>query len=574
MADLGDLASKSPYLIVSSTVHPFRARWLIRYQLRAANDDLTIYEPFRVPSPHESTPLSKSLHFLKVHNPHLAKNPDASAEAIADKEVEARDLPMRALRDIGGYTTVFLPGGSPSFILKSSTTIPKVLSLRGAGVRGFSGFHTAGCDRGFIYVDTEGVARVSQLPPEVNFTEVGMPMQKIKVGQEICALSYHPPMDIYILGTSTLEEFELPKDDDYHKEWQREDGPFKPLVERSFLKVMSPSNWSIIDTIELEVGETITCIKTVNLETSEVTHERRQMVAVGTAVLKGEDLAIRGCIYVFDVVIVVPEPGRPETNKRLKLVAKEEIARGGVTGVSEIGTQGCMVIAQGQKLMVRGLKEDGTLLPVAFMDMNTYVTSIKELPGTGLCVLADALKGVWFAGYSEEPYKMTLFGKQTNDMEVVAAEVLPIGKELYIVAADSDCNLHILQFDPDRRSPFIHCFASSLRCFVLLTCRRSQIPPRPTPPPPHHLLPRRPPRHNNDAPPAHKTHHYPPPHTLLPPRCRLSNNPRPRNSNHNHHRRPPAPLSLIRSAIPTSRHRNQPSHERALASLWTEPESS
>jgi len=104
--------------------------------------------------------------------------------------------------------------------------------------------------------------------------------------------------------------------------------------------------------------------------------------------------------------------------------------------------------------MVRGLKEDGTLLPVAFMDMNTYVTSVKELPGTGLCVLADALKGVWFAGYAEEPYKMTLFGKQTHDMEIVAVEVLPIGKELYILAADADCNLHVLQFDPERMSPF------------------------------------------------------------------------------------------------------------------------
>jgi cleavage and polyadenylation specificity factor subunit 1 len=198
------------------------------------------------------------------------------------------------------------------------------------------------------------------------------------------------------------------------------------------------------------------CIKTLNLEISESTNERKQLVTVGTAISKGEDLPIKGRIYVFDVVSVVPEPDRPETNKRLKQIAKEDVARGAITGVSEIGTQGFMLVAQGQKCMVRGLKEDGTLLPVAFMDMNCYVTTVKELPGTGLCLFADAAKGVWFAGYTEEPYKMILFGKSGKNMEIVAADLLPDGKELYMVAADADCRLHVMQFDPERKlNPFL-----------------------------------------------------------------------------------------------------------------------
>ena len=50
--------------------------------------------------------------------------------------------------------------------------------------------------------------------------------------------------------------------------------------------------------------------------------------------------------------------------------------------------------------MVRGLKEDGTLLPVAFMDMQCYVTDLKNLPGTGMLAMADAWRGVWFTGYT------------------------------------------------------------------------------------------------------------------------------------------------------------------------------
>lgn len=431
VADLGDAVSTSPYLI-----------------LRPSNDDLTIYEPFRIDSATSPKSLQSSLHFLKVHNPHLAKNPDVAAMETEERSEKLRDKPMRIISNIGGHSAVFLPGGSPSFVLKTSKTTPKVISLQGVGVRGMSSFHTAGCDRGFIYADTNGIARVSQLPSDTSF-ELGMALQKIELGQAVHGITYHPPMESYAVGTSIQVDFELPKDDENHREWAKEDITFKPTIEQSFVKLISPINWSIIDTVELDPCEMILCMKTLNLEVSETTNERRQLITVGTALSKGEDLAIKGRVYVFDVITVVPEPDRPETNKKLKLIAKEEIPRGAVTSVSEIGTQGFMLIAQGQKCMVRGLKEDGSLLPVAFLDMNCYVTSVQELRGTGLAVMSDALKGVWFAGYTEEPYKMILFGKSATNMEIVSSNLFPDGKELYIVAADADCNLHIMQYDPE-----------------------------------------------------------------------------------------------------------------------------
>ena len=421
-------------------------------QLRPSNDDLTIYEPFRTDSLTSPRPLSSALQFLKIHNPHLVANPDVSAEESEESTQDTGDKPMRAISNLGGYSTVFLPGSSPSFIIKTSKSAPKVISLQGVGVRGMSSFHTEGCDRGFIYVDIEGIARVSQLPASVSF-ELGMQLQKIGLGQAIHAVAYHPPMESYVVGTGTEIEFELPKDDEHRRDWQKDDIKFKPTTEQSYLKLISPVNWSIIDTVELDPYEMIMCIKTLNLEVSEVANERRQLITVGTAITKGEDLATKGRIYVYDIVTVVPEPNRPETNKKLKLIAKEEIPRGAITGISEVGSQGFMLVAQGQKCMVRGLKEDGTLLPVAFMDMSTYVTAVKELRGTGLCVMADAIKGVWLTGYTEEPYKMMLFGKSTTNMEVVAVDLLPDGKDLYIVAADTDCNLHIFQYDPERKFP-------------------------------------------------------------------------------------------------------------------------
>ncbi|RKF71748.1 Protein cft1 [Golovinomyces cichoracearum] len=440
VVDLGDESIKSPYLI-----------------LRSIYDDLTIYQPFRIKS--SSDELSMTLRFIKLSNPHLAKNTDAPSETVA--------YPMRSISNIGGYSIVFLPGASPSMVLKSPKSIPKVVSLQGVGVRGLSSFHTKTCDRGFIYSDTEGIIRIAQLPSNTSFVELGISLQKLELGEEVHAVTYHPPMECYVVATSEKAEFELPKDDDHHRERVRGDTTFKPTVEQSFLNLINPINWSVIHKIELDLYESILCVKTLSLEVSEITNERRQLITVGTAICKGEDLPTKGRIYVYDIVTAVPEPDRPETNKRLKQIAKEEIARGPVTAVSEIGTQGFMLVSQGQKCMVRGLKEDGSLLPVAFMDMNCYVTSIKELRGTGLCVFSDIIKGVWFAGYNEEPYKMMLFGKSGNNMEVITTELLPDGKELYIVVADADGNLHILQYDPERKSFSFHFFTShSLKTIV------------------------------------------------------------------------------------------------------------
>ena len=150
----------------------------------------------------------------------------------------------------------------------------------------------------------------------------------------------------------------------------------------------------------------------LNLEVSEITHERKNLIAVGTALMHGEDLPSKGNIYIFEVIIVVPEPERPDINQKLKLIVKEEV-KGAVTSLSEVGSQGFLIAAQGQKCMVRGLKEDSTLLPVAFMDMQCYVSVVKELSGTGMLLLGDAAKGLWFVGYTVRMIRMRRYTNMT-----------------------------------------------------------------------------------------------------------------------------------------------------------------
>lgn len=422
LAELGDATHKSPYLI-----------------LRSTNDDLTIYQPYQSPLEGSSDTV---LRFLKSSS----SVPRPAAEQIYEDEQHNRIQPLRAIQDLDSYSTVFMPGKNPSFILKSASSPPQFISPRTGPVRSLSRLNTSKCERGFVYIGDDGSTHAAKLPSACQYS-TGWVTRRIFLGEEVQALDYHQGKDSYVIGTVHTTDFRL-SEDDFHNDSVMEDTSFLPQIDQGSIKLLDSKTWLIIDIHDLDPGEVVMCIKTVTLETSEHTHAREELVAVGTVVIRGEDLPSIGRIYVFSIIDVVPEPGRPETGRKLKLFTKEEV-KGAVTGLSEIGSQGFLLVAQGPKCLVRGLKEDGTILPVAFMDMQLYITVAKELRGTGLLMTGDAFKGIWLSGYYEEPYQMRPFSKSPQKIEVTAADFLPDGKQLYMVVADADCNIHVLQFDPD-----------------------------------------------------------------------------------------------------------------------------
>lgn len=194
--------------------------------------------------------------------------------------------------------------------------------------------------------------------------------------------------------------------------------------------------------------ETITALKIMSLEVSENTHEQELRVVVATAAQRGEDMPAKGTIMVFDIIDVIPEPGVPESDFKMHLVAREE-ARGAITALAAF-PGGFIGTAQGQKMMVRGIKEDGSCLPVAFLDAQCHTHTIKTLGGTGLWLTGDAWKGLWFGGFTEEPYKISVLGKSPKThMEVISADFLPFDGSLFLLIMDAHMDLHVLQYDPE-----------------------------------------------------------------------------------------------------------------------------
>ena len=188
-------------------------------------------------------------------------------------------------------------------------------------------------------------------------------------------------------------------------------------------------------------------MKVMPLEVSEHTHEQKMMIVAGTAIQRGEDTPTKGVVNVFEVLDVVPDPDRPDSGLKLHAISHEE-TKGGVTAIESFPS-GLLGTGQGQKLMIRGLKEDGSCLPVAFLDGQCYTTQLKTFAQSGMWLAADAEKGLWFGSFTEEPYKVNVLAKSRSRMEIVAAEFLPFEGFLYLIVVDAHTDLHIVQYDPE-----------------------------------------------------------------------------------------------------------------------------
>ena len=420
LAQVGDQIDQQTFLIIRNTT-----------------GDVIIYEPYAVPY------VVGTFQFKKITTRNAEYNPEV--ELDEDGETTASLPPIQIIESISGLSMVFIPGHSPRLILKHASTSPKIYKVD--DVKAMCANLLEAESSEFIFVDGRGNLCTGHLPSEAMLGLSEWVIDKVDLHQDIVGVTYFEATQSYVVAADYTAEFQLPQDDEWNTDWKKESTGFLPTSLQSSLKLISGKTHRMLGQHNFSPAERILCIKTMNLEVSEETHERKNLVVVGTALAKGENVVTRGNIYLFDVVDVVPQPGQAETDLRLKLLTQEDV-RGAVTSICSIGSQGFLLAAQGQKCMVRGLREDMSILPVAFLDMRYYTHVAKSLSSTGLTILGDAFSGLWLMGYSEEPYKMQLLGRDLENPDCLAADFLPVGKELYIVSSNGDGQLRIMQYDP------------------------------------------------------------------------------------------------------------------------------
>ncbi|KAJ2580004.1 mRNA cleavage and polyadenylation factor subunit, partial [Coemansia sp. RSA 1836] len=218
-----------------------------------------------------------------------------------------------------------------------------------------------------------------------------------------------------------------------------------PAIARFHVDLLSPVTWETVDSHALAANEHIVAMHTLTLDTEQAAAGCKPFLCLATAFVLGEDVASRGKMYVFDIVDIVPLPGRPQTNRKLRLLYQEEV-RGAISALAEL--RGNLAVSLGSKVLIRSFRNNETLESVAFLDCQAWVRSLSGFKN--FLLIGDLLNSLWFAGFQEDgPTRLQVLGRDfTNQLPVEFADFLINQSQLELVAADAFGCLHFFIYAP------------------------------------------------------------------------------------------------------------------------------
>ncbi|KAG2221910.1 hypothetical protein INT45_013246, partial [Circinella minor] len=352
--------------------------------------------------------------------------------------------------DVAGYTGVFVAGSQPLWLMCSCKSFVRVHPMRvqfNEEIIGFTQFHNVNCHHGFLTIDSKSNLRLCNLPTDGISYDMDWVMRKVPLGQTVHKIDFHPTMQVYGALVSEPKQVRLRNEEgtfmDGEEDEEREPGQFLPIVDQYSLIMISPVTWETVDRVDFQEYEQGLSLHCSVLESKQTSSGTKHFMAVGTGYLRGEDTAMRGSIYIFDIIEVVPEPNNPQTNHRYKHLHTEDV-KGAVTAMCDVS--GHLVSCIGSKVIIWSFEDNESLVGVAFIDVQIFVTTISSIKN--FIVLGDAQKSVWFLGFQLEPAKLVMLGKDYQSFEVSTADFIIDDKSMYLLIGDTDDNLDIFQYAP------------------------------------------------------------------------------------------------------------------------------
>jgi cleavage and polyadenylation specificity factor subunit 1 len=412
---------------------------------------------------------------LPIHSPWIVDHPNklatklnrVSINFIPDIEnetsQEANIKRFFPFKNISGRSGVFVLDKEPSWIIGNGQRgVNRYPTRLPNDIVSFSAYNTSSCSNGFVYCTKSGNLKTCQLPSgfeyEFQWTHKTIPMDRNP--QKI---THHLGSNTYLLASSNQQPFGLVEDSTVQQNQDSNDPieiltkfydsnnppPYLPTNSKYQLDLISPLTWKPVDTFEFNDNEIVSCICSADLETKQTQSGRKNYIVVGTIISMGEDLAVKGKLYVFDVIEVVPEPGKPETGHKLKKIAVID-AKGPVTALAH--SQGYLFTGMGNKLIMRKFEDDTTLEGVAFFDLQVYITTITVCKN--FLLVGDLYKSAWFLGFQLEPTKIILLGKDYHPCQVMSSEILIQNNIMNFLISDELGNDIVLSYNPNNLQSF------------------------------------------------------------------------------------------------------------------------
>ncbi|CAG8621050.1 17852_t:CDS:10, partial [Gigaspora margarita] len=449
--------TKDPYLIARSSVGDIMIYKAFRYipgtdisdpflksQSQSELTDRLAIRFSRIPQEY----ISRETMYSDIHDKPVTRRSTLQELNIdeidqTNHDVEKRRTILRQINrqlipftNIAGYSGVFVTGAKPLWLICARNNYLRVHPMNADGeIRSFTPFHNIHCKHGFLYTNTQDVCRLSELPTDFQY-DMEWTVKKVQLNRSVYGIEYHPEMQVYALLTSLPVEFLLRDENGEPIEFERDSSQFLPETQRFTLELISPVTWETVDRHDFHDDEQGLCIKCVSLQTKSTTSGRKSFIAIGTGIFRGEDVGMRGNVYVFEIIEVVPEPDNPQTNHKFKLLCHEEV-KGSVTAICDVN--GYLLTCVGPKIFIRAFEDNDRLISVAFIDIQIYASSVVSIKD--YILLGDVYKG-------EEPAKLVLVGKDYHSMEVGCTNFIIDEPVLYFAVADMDKNIHLFQYAP------------------------------------------------------------------------------------------------------------------------------
>ncbi|KAG9311848.1 CPSF A subunit region-domain-containing protein [Chiua virens] len=339
-------------------------------------------------------------------------------------------------------TGVFFTGDRPSWILRTDRGGLKLFPSGHAVVHAFTACSLWESKAEFLVYSDEGPSLLEWMP-DIEL-DTSLPKRSLPRSRPYSNVVFEPSASL-IVAASTLQARFASYDEDNNILWEPDGaGVSFPQCDCSTLELISPDNWMTMDGYEFAPNEYVNALECVTLETLSTESGSRDFIAVGTSIDRGEDLAVKGATYIFEVVEVVPDPSCPiQRWYKLKLRVRDD-AKGPVTALC--GINGYLVSSMGQKIFVRAFDLDERLVGVAFLDVGVYVTSLRVLKN--LLLIGDAVKSVWLVAFQEDPYKLVILAKDIRRTYATNIDFFFTNGELSIVLDDEEGVLRLLSYDP------------------------------------------------------------------------------------------------------------------------------
>ncbi|KAL1319206.1 hypothetical protein HN51_071507 [Arachis hypogaea] len=357
---------------------------------------------------------------------------------------------ITVFKNIGGYQGFFLSGSRPAWVMMLRERLRVHPQLCDGSIVAFTVLHNVNCNHGLIYVTSQGVLKICQLPSGSNY-DCYWPVQKIPLKATPHQVTYFAEKNLYPLIVSVPvpkplnQVVSLVEQDSNHQSESQNLNPDEQnrfySVDEFEVRIMEPDKsggpWQTKATIPMQTSENALTVRMVTLLNTS-SKENETLLAVGTAYVQGEDVAARGRILLFSL-------GKNTDNPQTLVseVYSKEL-KGAISALASL--QGHLLIASGPKIILH--KWTGTELNgIAFFDAPPlHVVSLNIVKN--FILIGDIHKSIYFLSWKEQGAQLSLLAKDFGNLDCFATEFLIDGSTLSLMVSDDQKNIQVFYYAP------------------------------------------------------------------------------------------------------------------------------